>query len=156
MDKSISIRLSTDADGFLSQACPSCKRRFKAKFNEGSDQPISFCPYCGHNDTGCWWTPEQAEYLSGKAAEEVVAPELDKMARDFNHKTKGGLISMNMKVSYSPTPPPPQEQNDDWPQVTFSCCGEVIKHDGRDDVLHCIICGQQGGGAPKAGGEDKT
>ena len=121
MDKHFNVTLNTDNDGFLSQECPSCKRRFKAKFNDGSDQPISFCPYCGHNETGCWWTPEQAENLSGKVAEEIVVPELDKIARDFNRNTRGGLISMNMKVSHSPTPPQPQEQDEDCPQATFSC-----------------------------------
>jgi len=142
MDKQMKVTLGTDDDGFLSQECPSCERRFKVNFSEGSDQPISFCPYCGHNDTGCWWTPEQAEYLSGKAAEEVVGPELEKMARDFNRKSSGGLISMNMKVSHSPTPPAPEEPNDGWPIVTFECCGERIKHDEQNSELRCVICGK--------------
>ena len=142
MKESFHVSLMTDDDGFLSQECPSCKRRFKATFNEGSDKPISFCPHCGHNDTGCWWTAEQAEYLSGKAAEEIVAPELNKIARDFNRKSSGGLISMNMKVSHSTTPPAPEESNDDWPVVTFDCCGGRIKHTGQNSELRCIICGK--------------
>lgn len=142
MSENVSVSLQTDDDGFLSQECPSCKRRFKAKFSEGSDQPISFCPYCGHNDTGCWWTPEQAEYLSAIAAEEIVGPELKKMAREFNRKSSGGLISMNMKVSHSPTPRAPVEPDVNWPMVSFECCGERIKHDGQNSELRCIICGK--------------
>jgi len=153
MDKNVKVTLSTDNDGFLSQECPGCQRRFKVNFSEGSDQPISFCPYCGHNGTGCWWTPEQAEYLSAKAGKEIIAPELDKMARDFNRKTKDGLISMNMKVSHSPTPPPPKEPNEDWPQVTFSCCDEVIKHDGQNSDLRCVICGKTVGTLSKDEGQ---
>lgn len=142
MTDQFSVSIQTDDDGFLSQECPDCQRRFKVNFREGSDQPISFCPYCGHNDTGCWWTPEQAEYLSAKAAEEVVGPELEKMARDFNRSSSGGLISMNMKVGHSPIPPAPEEPSDDWPVVTFECCGERIKHDGQDSELRCVICGK--------------
>ena len=142
MSNHLSVCLYTDNDGFLSQECPGCERRFKVNFSEGSDKPISFCPFCGHNDTGCWWTPEQAEYFSTKAAEEVVGPELEKMARDFNHKSSGGLISMNMEVSHSPTPPAPDEPDDDWPVVTFECCGERIKYDGQNEELRCIICGK--------------
>ena len=153
MKKRISVSLSTDDDGLLSQECPSCERRFKVKYNEGSDQPISFCPYCGHNDTGCWWTPEQAEYLSGRAAEEIVAPELGKMARNFNRKSRGGLFSMSTKVRRSPAPPPPKELDNDWPHVTFSCCGEVIKHDGQSSDLRCIICGKPLAASSHDGGE---
>lgn len=142
MSDHVTVSLPTDDDGFLSQECPGCERRFKVNFNEGSDQPISFCPYCGHNATGCWWTPEQAEYLSAKAAEEVVGPELEKMARDFNRKSSGGLISMNMEVSRSPTPPSPEEPNDNLPVTTFECCGERIKHDGQKSMLRCVICGK--------------
>lgn len=142
MDKQISVTLNTDDDGFLSQECPGCQRRFKVNFSEGGDQPISFCPYCGHNNTGCWWTTEQAEYLSAKAAQEIVGPELDKMAQDFNRNTSSGLIGMNMKVNHSPTPPAPQEPDDDWPLVTFECCNERIKHDGQNSDLRCVICGK--------------
>ena len=89
----------------------------------------------------CWWTPEQAEYLSTKVSNEVVGPQLDAMARDFNRKTAGGFLSMSMKVSKAPTPLQPSETNDDWPKTRFECCNEVIKHDGNDQKLHCIICG---------------
>lgn len=141
MGDSVTVTFNTDSEGFLSQECPSCERRFKAKMGEGSDQPISFCPYCGHSGRDCWWTPEQVEYLSAKVGNEVVGPQLDAMARDFNQKTAGGFVSMSMKVSKPPTPLPPSEPDDDWPTVKFDCCNELIKHDGKEQRLHCIICG---------------
>ena len=67
----VRVSLNTDDDGFLSQRCPSCERRFKVKFGEGSDRPISFCPYCGHNEEGCWWTQEQADYLAAQAGNQA-------------------------------------------------------------------------------------
>jgi len=146
MGNSVTVSFNTDSDGFLSQECPSCERRFKAKLGEGSDQPISFCPYCGHSGRDCWWTPEQVEYLSTKVSNEVIGPQLDAMARDFNRKTAGGFVSMSMEVSKTPIPLQPYEPNDDWPKAKFECCNEVIKHDGKVHRLHCIICGSDTNG----------
>jgi len=140
----VNIKLNTDDDGFLSQECPACERRFKVKFGEGSEAPIAFCPYCGHNQENCWWTQDQADYLAAVAGGEVLGPELEEMARDFNRQSpKGGFVSISMEVKRSPVPDPPDEPNDDWPTRTFDCCGETIKHDGQEESLHCIICGKE-------------
>lgn len=139
----LNIRFNTDDDGFLSQECPACQKRFKTKFGEGSDLPISFCPYCGHQGQGCWWTKGQADYIADIASKSVVEPELERMARDFNRNTgSGSPISMSMEVKGSPQPTPPHEPEEDWPIVLFDCCGEKTKHDGSHPPIHCIICGK--------------
>ena len=147
MGNTLSVRFSTDSEGFLSQECPSCKTRFKVRFGEGSDQPIAFCPYCDHNGKDCWWTPEQAEYMSATVGSEVVGPELDKMAREFNRKTRGrnNLISMSMKVSHSEAPIQPDEPEEAWMKTRFQCCDETIKHQ-EGEHLRCIICGSSSQG----------
>ena len=145
MGDDISVSINTDNDGYLSQECPSCGKRFKVKFEAGSDKPIRHCPYCNHQGEGCWWTQAQADYLGGKAAEELIDPMLDKMAKDFNRPKRGGFIDMSMKVTKSPTPNPPDEPNEDWPTATFACCGETIKHAPDAGDLHCIICGHKPG-----------
>jgi hypothetical protein len=92
------VSLATDNDGFLSQECPTCMRRFKVLLGQGSDQPIRHCPYCGHEGEGCWWTTEQADYLAAVASEELIGPELKKMARDFNRTSNQGLFKLRMDV----------------------------------------------------------
>jgi len=142
MDEHIDITLSADDDGFISQECPACIRRFKIVPGEGSDKPISFCPYCRHQGHDCWWTPEQAEYLSGIVGEQVIGPELDKLAREFDRDSSGGgFVQIAMNVASPPAPVRPGEPNEDLPIVRFPCCNERIKHDGKESQLSCIICG---------------
>lgn len=57
------VSFPTDSDGYLSQECPSCEQIFKVVFGEGSEEPISFCPYCGHSGRDCWYTKPQVEYM---------------------------------------------------------------------------------------------
>src|SRR5262245_48215247 len=125
MDKSVSLTLSTDEDGFVSQECPSCERRFKVVFGAGSEKPISFCPYCSHEGTGCWWTSEQAEYISAVAAAEIIGPELESMARDINSRgSASSFVRMTMTIEHPETPIKPEEPNDPMPTAEFSCCNE--------------------------------
>jgi len=138
----ISVSINTDPDGYLSQECSGCGKRFKVKYGSGSSQPIGHCPYCAHDGEGCWWTQDQADYLAAKAGAEVITPKLDKFAKDFNRGQGGGLINMSMEVDHSPLPDPPEEANDDWPVAAYACCGETIKHDPTDPPARCIICGK--------------
>ena len=138
------VTLNTDDDGYVSQECPACKERFKIKIGEGSDKPVSFCPYCEHNGQGCWWTPEQAKYIGALAGQEIIVPELDKMAEEINKSSgSGGFITMKASVEHDPISGPPSEANESMPVVQFNCCGETIKHDGQHPSLHCIICGEE-------------
>lgn len=143
MENQIEVSLATDNDGFISQECPACERRFKIVPGEGSDKPVSFCPYCLHNGHNCWWTPEQAEYISSVVGAQVVGPELDRMASDFNRGSGRGFIRMSMKVTKPRVPQRPDEPHDAWPVMTFDCCNERIKHNGAEVRVACVICGVQ-------------
>ena len=143
-EKHIKVGFNTDEDGYISQECPACKKRFKVNFSSGSDEPISYCPYCGHKERDCWWTQKQVDYLSGVVGKELIGPELDKMAKDFNRKARvGNFINMTMSVKHSSDAPEPKEPSEPMPIVTFECCGEKTKHDQSQKALFCIICGKE-------------
>jgi len=139
----LTVSLSTDADGFVSQECPVCRRRFKVVFGEGSDRPIGHCSYCGHTGRDCWWTRQQAAYLRGVVGERVVDPMLDDFARSINRMNRAGsLVQMKASVKRNPRSRRPVEPSDSMAVVTFRCCGERIKHDGSTRQLYCVICGK--------------
>lgn len=140
----ISVSLATDSEGFLSQECPHCSRRFKVRFEQGTGKALGHCPYCGHAGKDCWWTTEQAEYLTGVMSQKVVEPMLDKFARDLRGlNSQSSLIKVTAKVTNRAAPRTPTESEAPMPTLTFSCCNETIKHDGTTNPLHCVICGCQ-------------
>jgi hypothetical protein len=63
----LSVVVRADRDGFLSRQCPVCQKRFRVKPGEGSKLPLGFCPYCGHEGRGCWFTPAQSKYFRAAA-----------------------------------------------------------------------------------------
>lgn len=132
----MNIKLSTDSDGFISQECPSCQRQFKIKPGHGSPEPIAFCPYCRHHGKDCWWTTQQANYLSVVAANHVVNDQVRSLT-----KSLGKGIRLDVKAPR--TPPLPDEPENDFPFAEFGCCGETIKHDAADAQVFCVICGTE-------------
>lgn len=143
MGTSVSVALPTDSDGFVSQECHACSKRFKAVFGEGSDRPIGHCPYCGHEEQNCWWTQEQASYLAAVAGQEIADSLLDDFAREVNRMSRpGDFLQVSAKVDRGPRPSPPAETDTSMMSVTFECCGERVKHDGSQARLYCIICGK--------------
>ena len=140
MSETINVSLNTDGDGFLSQECPGCERRFKVKFGEGGEGPISFCPYCDYTGQNCWWTPEQAKHLGEVASQQVVGPMLDKVAKNLK-RNAGGLLSVSVNRQPPRMPNPPAEHDHGWPVFLFDCCNEPIKHDEQNTSLFCILCG---------------
>jgi len=143
------ISIPTDGDGFISRKCPACTKHFKAKYGEGSDQPLSHCPYCGATGDD-WFTDEQrayAEAASVNFARSIVSRELGKMAQSFNRSMpRGGFITAKMTHTPSleePLPPVPSESNEAMSVALFECCNERIKHDGSSESLHCVICGAE-------------
>lgn len=135
------INFSTDADGFLSQECPSCEQRFKVIFGEGSEESISYCPCCGHSGQNCWFTQAQVDYMQSVAADVALAPELKKFERQLKGMSKGFLkASMNSNL---PKPPPAPMETDDWLDILhFPCCDETVKVT-RHERHFCIICGTE-------------
>ena len=135
------ISVPTDADGFLSQECPSCDQQFKVVFGEGSDEPISFCPYCGYEARDCWLTQEQLDHMQAGAANVILGPELKKLERQFKGASSE-LFKIDVKSSIPDVPAPPIDTDGDFEIFRFPCCNETVKAD-RHDKLFCIICGKE-------------
>ena len=135
------INLPTDADGYLSQECPSCEQRFKVLFGEGSEEPVSFCPYCGHNGHNCWYTTGQVEYINTVAANVMLRPELMKLEEEVK-KAASGLLKIDMRTEMPEVGSPPMETDEVMEILRFSCCNETVKLT-RYDRHFCIICGKE-------------
>ena len=148
MSEQTTISIPTDTDGFISRKCPACSKLFKAKYGEGSNHPLSRCPYCG-SSADDWFTDEQRAYVRAAGfnfARGVMNRELGNMARKFNRSAgRGGFITAKMTHSPSsskPLPPVPVESSEPMAIALFTCCNERVKHDGSLEALHCVICGK--------------
>lgn len=141
----MNVKFNTDSDGFISQQCPACNKQFKAQYGAGSEKPLAHCPYCGHH-SDTWFTNEQQAYITAVLQSEVVLPELKKFGRDLErsmNRPGSGVSFKANKSLHAPRPTAPQESNDSWPQHTFACCGETIKHNPNATPTHCVICGNR-------------
>lgn len=132
-----SVEFNLDNDGFISQECPACKKRFKVQFGKGAEGPVQYCPYCSHEDTNCWMTPEQSSYIESKVVGSFT-DDLDDML------TKS--LSGSKSVKFTPGPKKqvvnmPAELDNDWPIVKFKS-GERIKHDMSQEQLRCPVTGE--------------
>jgi len=137
----LQVSFPTDSDGFLSQECPSCEQRFKVLFGHGSEEPISYCPYCGYNGRQCWYTQEQVAYIQAVAANMVLAPELKNLERQLEGASKG-FLKVDVKSNFSKPSPPPIETDDAFDILHFPCCNETVKAT-RHNRHFCIICGTE-------------
>ena len=135
------LNFSTDADGFLSQECPSCELQFKVIFGEGSEEPISYCPYCGHNGQNCWFTQPQADYIQSVAADVALGPEVKKLERQLQRMSKG-FLKASMKSILPKPPPAPIEADGRYDVLYLPCCNETVKVT-RHERHFCIICGTE-------------
>lgn len=135
------ISFSTDADGFLSQECPSCEQRFKVIFGEGSEEPVSYCPYCGHNEQNCWFTQTQVDYMQLVTADIALAPELKKFGGQLKRMSKG-FLKTSMKSNLPKPSPAPVETDDRLDILRLPCCNETVKVT-RHERHFCIICGME-------------
>jgi DNA-directed RNA polymerase subunit RPC12/RpoP len=131
------VSLTKDEDGYLTQECGSCGRRFKIGFGQGSKGELSHCPYCGQGGER-WWTAEQERYLREIATEKVLDPVLKGFADGVN-RAGGGRVSATL--SRGGRAVAPSESNKPMPLMAFSCCGETIKYEGTESQLYCVICG---------------
>lgn len=137
----MNIRFETDADGFLSQECPGCLRRFKVLFGEGSDGTLSFCPYCQHTGEDNWLTPEQLNYAQTVATDVVVRPQLEQLKRQIA-RSASGMVDVQITEDIPENVTPPVETIDDFASIHFTCCAETIKAE-QHERYYCVICGRK-------------
>ncbi|MGK2851111.1 MAG: hypothetical protein ACSLFN_09405 [Candidatus Limnocylindrales bacterium] len=151
MDESTTeMSVPLDSDGFLRRQCPTCEKDFKwlsSAAGEGEPAPDGgyYCPYCAvQAPTDSWFTTEQIELAQNTVMREVLAPELDKMARDLRRNSRGSFL--RLEVSYDkPQAMDPLVESDDMRRVDFDCHPtEPVKvlDDWNRDV-HCLICGSK-------------
>lgn len=137
------VSFPTDSDGFLSQECPSCEQRFKVLCGQGSEEAISFCPYCGYNSQESWLTQEQIDHLRAVAINVVVAPELRKFRQRLKAASSEFLkVDLTSKSNLSRPSSPPIEIDGTFDILHFPCCKETIKVIGQQRHF-CIICGME-------------
>lgn len=145
-DPSIKISIPLDSDGFMRRECPSCEREFKwLPTAEGGESPAAYrCPYC--REVGApdqWWTKQQAEHIAETVQAQVVRPQLDKMAKDFNRRSpKGGLISAKMTVKPARRSTASLAELDDMVRVDFSCHPEepLKVLESWKSPVGCLLC----------------
>ena len=151
VERSFSIGMPVDDDGFLRRECPNCEREFKwrpsPEGENGEPMPDAgyACPYCTKRaPADQWWTKAQVEYVSALAMSEIVGSELGSLERDAD---PNALISFEIRVEKPKPPAPLEPESNDMRRVDFGCHPvEPIKiaDDWRNDV-HCIICGGPSG-----------
>ena len=139
----MNINFETDAEGFLSQECPSCRRRFKVLFDDRSDAVLSFCPYCRHTGEDNWLTSEQLDYVRSVATGIVVRPQLEQLKRQIA-RSASGMVDVQVTENIPGAVSPPLETIDDYDTVYFQCCTETIRAERRNRH-YCIICGKEQG-----------
>lgn len=144
----IKMPLPLDKDGFLRRECPNCERQFKWFLSENNTNEIDIseyhCPYCGeHADN--WWTKEQLEYATNYASTKIVAPKLDKFAKDIKRLNKpDGFVHFDVKNQPQPQLPPLQEPNDMRKVIPPCHPNEPIKiYEDWQNLVFCLICGRQ-------------
>jgi hypothetical protein len=144
MSRSVPLSFPLDAEGFLSQECPTCERRFKVKFSQEPDGKfLSHCPYCGHEGQKCWWTSEQVTYIQSQTKASVINPLLRDFQRDLQGlNNQGAGITVRSQPIRDPQVVPPAETNEAMRLHTFACCDEQIKIVNWEGPVHCIICGK--------------
>ena len=141
----IRASLQCDEDGFLSRECPTCLGRFKAPIKDGTVIG-RFCPYCGHEGEGCWWTPQQLDYMRALALG-AIKPQLDAAFEGLERS--GGLISISVERS-SPEPAvvPVEPPGSEVRQQCEQCLAELKLETARLRTVTdatapftCIECG---------------
>jgi hypothetical protein len=121
----VKVPLTADADGFLTQDCPHCQRRFKAAFGKGGGMVLRHCPYCGAEGHNSCYTLEQIRYMESVAANQPVAMPVESTAAMPVHTFK----CHRKRIKYDPA------------------AGV------KPGKLRCIVCGKRspGGGGPPPG-----
>jgi len=110
-------------------------------FGDGSDEPISYCPYCGYNGRNCWQTQPQVDYMQAVAVSVVLLPELKRLEGQLK-RMSSGILKVHVKSEPPKAPLAPMETDEPYDILRFPCCNETIKIT-RQDRHFCIICGTE-------------
>ncbi len=143
---SVSVTIPPDEEGFTGRECPQpeCEGYFKVEFGtglKGNGLPCH-CPYCGHiTGHDQFWTKGQIEYAKSVAKRKIVDTlhkDLKKM--EFDHKPKGGFISMSMKFTPGRRTPIHQYQEERL-ETEVTCATCTLRYAVYGVFAFCPDCG---------------
>ncbi|WP_425399082.1 hypothetical protein [Aeoliella sp.] len=108
LGSNFSVSIPTDEEGYLGRECPECESYFKITPGTGLENVTAcVCPYCGHKaEQSDFATAQQLEYAKSVVLQQVmgaVTKDLKGIARSFNRKSSGGLLSLKMDVRSKPS-----------------------------------------------------
>ena len=145
-DSSMEISLPTDSEGYLTQECKKCYRKFKVKYTHDSSttskKELTYCPYCGEIGKNGFFTRQQTEFIENSAMSKVVGPMMEKFGREIETHS-GEFLKFEVSTSYPKYAISPIE-SEDLKKIYYVCCDETIKIlENWDNSLFCIICGKE-------------
>ena len=144
----IRLGLPLDSRGLLRRECPGCHRQFKvALFGDSTDLSASkrlTCPYCattGPRDQ--FFTKEQAKHITEAVSQEVVAPLVDRFARNLERMNRPGS-PVRFETKRSPRRPVRRlTERDDMDARQCRACGfSFAIATGHEGPLRCPACGE--------------
>lgn len=95
MEKSFTINLSSDTDGFLEYECPFCEQKFRLATNEfqgSGDYSELYCPYCKlKSSSENFYTTEGIQYI--EECKEIIAKNLT--FETIKNATKNNIENIN-------------------------------------------------------------
>ena len=114
MEKSFTINLSSDTDGFLEYECPFCEQKFRLATNEfqgSGDYAELYCPYCKlKSSSENFYTTEGIQYI--EKCKEIIAENLTfETIKNATKNNKFFKLTTKHKKRGLPNPPILEESN---------------------------------------------
>ncbi len=142
-EKTISVPMSTDEQGFFGRECPSCKQYFKLKPVTDFTSTQGICPYCGHTvELQDFITQDQSDYLTSIAANKFLLP----MLRDFANSLEtfsNDVVQFTANTNIPEFPIQGYQEKVLETDVTCDNCGLVFSIYGV--FSNCPACGKLNG-----------
>jgi len=142
-EKTISVPMSTDEQGFFGRECPACKQYFKLKPVADFTTTQGICPYCGHTvELQDFITQDQRDYLTSIAANEFLLP----MLRDFAKSLEtisNDVVTFKANTNIPALPIQHYQEKVLETDVTCDNCGLVFSIYGV--FSNCPACGKLNG-----------
>lgn len=149
--KTVSVAIDDDEEGYFDRECPSeeCLFQFKVLSEDWTDKVSDeqvFCPSCGHAaDADKWWTQQQIEHAQQAALAEIAGSLSTAMTHDAaqwnRRQPKSGFVSMTMKVDNRNTqvllPPAAAEAM----QLKITCPSCECRYAVVGAAFFCPACG---------------
>lgn len=146
-EKTISIEIPSDDEGYVSFQCPACGNRFKlsaAEVNERDPDEL-FCPVCGLSAEASDFHDPELIAAAMEHAQNLVADMMNEWGREMEHSFRG-----NKGIQFKKGSDIPHEEvrtlreAPDLLITSFDCCGSTAKLDAGSalSLAYCPFCGR--------------